>query len=63
MEVPMSLEGHFIELQRRHEALEKEIEKEQSRPASDEQKVTALKRKKLQLKDEMRKLRESETLH
>jgi hypothetical protein len=63
MEVLMSLEGHIVELQRRHEALEKEIEKEQSRPGSDEQKVTALKRKKLQLKDEMRKLRETETLH
>lgn len=59
----MSLQGHIVELQRRHEALEKEIEREQSHPSSDEQKVAELKRKKLQLKDAMSKLRQSETYH
>lgn len=58
----MSLQGHIVELQRRHEALEKEIEEEQNHPASDDSKVTELKRKKLQLKDEMKKL-EQETRH
>ena len=59
----MSLQGHILELQRRHEALEREIEEEQAHPASDEKKVAELKRKKLQLKDELSKLREPETLH
>jgi hypothetical protein len=59
----MSLQGHIVELQRRHEALEKEIEKEQNHPSADEQKVTELKRKKLQLKDAMSKLRQGETYH
>lgn len=59
----MSLQGHIVELQRRHEALEKEIEKEWSHPAADEQKVAELKRRKLQLKDQMLKLRQTETFH
>jgi len=59
----MSLQGHIVELQRRHEALEKEIEKERLHPCSDEKKLLELKRKKLQLKDELSKLRQGETLH
>ncbi|HXY58617.1 MAG TPA: DUF465 domain-containing protein [Methylocystis sp.] len=58
----MSLHGHIVELQRRHEALEREIEEEQNHPSSDDAKVTELKRKKLQLKDQMKKL-EQETRH
>jgi hypothetical protein len=59
----MSLQGHLVELQRRHEALEKEIEQEQHHPQFDELKVHELKRKKLQIKDEIVKLRQDETLH
>jgi hypothetical protein len=59
----MSLQGHIVELQRRHEALEKEIEKEQHHPRLDEKKVLELKRKKLQIKDEISKLCQGETLH
>lgn len=59
----MSLQGHIFELQRRHEALEKEIEKERLHPGLDEKKLLELKRKKLQLKDEISKLRQSKTLH
>jgi hypothetical protein len=59
----MSLQGHIVELQRRHEALEKEIEKEQTHHCLDEKKLLELKRKKLQLKDEISKLRQGETLH
>ena len=58
----MSLHGHIVELQRRHEALQREIEEEQNHPSSDDSKVTELKRKKLQLKDEMKRL-EQETRH
>ncbi len=59
----MSLQGHIVELQRRHEALEKELEREQHHKISDEMKILELKRKKLQIKDEIAKLLESETRH
>lgn len=58
----MSLQGHILELQRRHNAIEKEIEEEQHHPNFDEAKVLELKRKKLSLKDEISKLR-NETRH
>lgn len=58
----MSLQGHIVELQRRHEALEKEIEDAKNHPSSDDARVAELKRRKLQLKDEMLKL-EDETRH
>ncbi len=59
----MSLQGHIVELQRRHEAIEKEIEKEQLHPNADEKRLHELKRKKLQIKDELAKLAISETRH
>ncbi len=59
----MSLQGHIVELQRRHEALEKEIAQEQLHPNADEVKLLELKRKKLQIKDELAKLKISETRH
>jgi hypothetical protein len=55
----MSLQSHLAELERRHMALEKEIEKEELHPAADELKVHELKRRKLVLKDEIAKLRQS----
>ena len=59
----MSLQGHIVELQRRHDALKKEIEQEQLHPQADELKILELKRKKLQIKDELAKLSISETRH
>jgi len=59
----MSLQGHILELQRRHDALKREIEEEQQRRHSDELKILELKRKKLQLKDDIAKLQQNETLH
>lgn len=59
----MSLQGHIVELQRRHEALEKEIEKEKLHPNASETKILELKRKKLLIKDELAKIRGSETRH
>lgn len=59
----MSLQGHIVELQRRHEALEKELEKEKLHPNADEIKMLELKRKKLQIKDELAKLQVAETRH
>ncbi len=55
----MSLQSHLAELERRHMALEREIEKEELHPAVDELKVHELKRRKLVLKDEIAKLRQA----
>lgn len=55
----MSLQTHLAELERRHMALQREIEKEELHPAVDELKLHELKRRKLLLKDEIAKLRQS----
>ncbi|HWX13579.1 MAG TPA: YdcH family protein [Methylocella sp.] len=52
----MSRETHLAALEQRHDALDKEIERESVHPARDELKLTELKRRKLQLKDEIAKL-------
>jgi hypothetical protein len=58
------MQNHLNELERRHSALNREIEKELVHPSSDEVKVAELKRKKLLLKDEITKLRcNPKTLH
>ena len=56
-ELDMSMQNHLIELERRHKALEKEIESARLQPSTDPVKVAELKRKKLLLKDEITKLR------
>jgi hypothetical protein len=53
----MSRENHLAMLEQRHDALDKEIAKEMLYPAADELKLAELKRRKLQLKDEIEKLR------
>ena len=59
----MSLQNHLTELERRHNALEREIAQEQIHPAADDARVAELKRRKLLLKDEIVKLRCAKTLH
>jgi hypothetical protein len=56
MEARMSVESHLAELERRHEALKREIQEAQSHPSFDEFEVTQLKRRKLHIKDEIAKL-------
>jgi hypothetical protein len=53
----MSLESHLTELVRRHQAIETAIALEESHLSSDDLKLHELKRKKLQLKDEIEKLK------
>ena len=57
----MALNAHLAELSEKHRLLERRIEQELSRPASDDVKVRRLKREKLKLKDEIARL--SETRH
>ena len=59
----MSLQGHLAELERRHKALERELEAARVHPAIDELRLKELKRKKLQLKDEIERLRPNRSLH
>jgi hypothetical protein len=62
----MSLETHLAELERKHRTLDQEIAQELQHPASDEQRLTGLKRRKLQLKDEIARLKQrvgGQTLH
>jgi hypothetical protein len=66
MEARMSVESHLAELERRHEALKREIQEAQSHPGFDDMEVAALKRRKLHIKDEIAKLRadrETATTH
>ena len=53
----MSMQNHLAELERRHKALEREIETRALHPASDDLYIVALKRRKLLLKDQIEKLR------
>jgi hypothetical protein len=58
----MSVESHLAELERRHNALEKEIEDATGHPGTDPLELTEMKRRKLQLKDEIARLKEA-TVH
>jgi hypothetical protein len=53
----MTLQNHLAELERKHDALEREIQEAAIHPAVDDTKVAELKRRKLQLKDELARLR------
>ena len=54
----MSMQSHLAELERRHKALEKEIETEFVRKSADGVRIAELKRKKLSLKDEITRLKD-----
>ena len=54
----MSLNTHLAELERRHQALKREIETAIHHPATSDARLAELKRKKLHVKDEIEKLRE-----
>jgi hypothetical protein len=53
----MPLQNHLTELERKHQALEREIQDALSHPSTNDLKLAELKRRKLQLKDEITKLR------
>ncbi len=55
----MTLQNHLSELERKHRTLEREIQAAMSSPGTDDLKVAELKRRKLQLKDEISRLRTS----
>jgi hypothetical protein len=52
----MTTEGHIAALERRHKELERQIDDELSHLSHDDMIIAALKRKKLEIKDELVKL-------
>ena len=52
----MSMESHLIELKKKHENLEHRLEAEERSPAADRLAISQMKKKKLQLKDEIQRL-------
>jgi hypothetical protein len=51
------MQSHLSELERRHRALEDEIAEAMNHPSIDGLKIAELKRRKLQVKDEIERLR------
>ncbi|HEX4297368.1 MAG TPA: DUF465 domain-containing protein [Devosia sp.] len=52
----MTTEGHIAALERRHKEIERQIEDEMAHLSHDDLTVAALKRRKLEIKDELQKL-------
>lgn len=59
----MSMQSHLAELEKKHQALDEEINECLTHPAVDDLKIVELKRKKLQVKDEIERLRNGTRLH
>ena len=59
----MSIETHLAELQRRHRALEAEINEARAHPSIDDLQIVALKRRKLLVKDEIVRLQLDTLVH
>jgi hypothetical protein len=57
----MSMQSHLAELEKKHQALEAEINDCLAHPAVDDLRVVELKRKKLLVKDEIERLRHNGT--
>lgn len=56
----MTMVSHLAELERRHQALEEEIDEIMSHPGSDDLELSELKKQKLLLKDQIAQLKSSE---
>ena len=59
----MSIETHLSELERRHSALEAELNELRAHPSADDLSIVELKRRKLQVKDEIARLRQDMFVH
>jgi hypothetical protein len=59
----MAIQAHLAELEKRHQALEDELNEALAHPSTDDLKVAELKRRKLQLKDEIARLRQDASVH
>lgn len=59
----MSVESHLAELERRHATLESDIREALAHPSVDALEVAEMKRRKLQLKDEIARIKTGATIH
>jgi hypothetical protein len=59
----MAIQSHLAELERRHQALEQEINEAQSHPSSEDLTIAELKRRKLLVKDEIARLKQATLVH
>ena len=58
----MSMQSHLAELEKRHQALEREINDAVLHPSTDDLRIAELKRKKLLVKDEIVRLRTNDSV-
>lgn len=61
----MALEAHLVELERKHKSLENDLHEALVHLSTDDLHIVELKRRKLMVKDEIQRLKQSasETLH
>jgi hypothetical protein len=60
MEVPMTVTPHLDQIERKYRSLKDKIYEARQHPSIDDLELAELKRQKLQLKDELEKLRQEE---
>ena len=53
----MTIEAHLATLEQKHGALEEELHVALSRPSSEDQAISEIKRRKLRIKDEIERLK------
>jgi len=56
----MSLQSHLAELERKHQALEDALSDALAHPSTDDLTIAQLKRRKLQVKDEISRLKQDD---
>jgi hypothetical protein len=56
----MAVDAHVQELSSKHRRLEQDIAQEYQHPSVDQMRITALKRRKLRIKDEISRLAQSQ---
>ena len=59
----MAIESHVAELEKRHQALEQQLNEALTHPSADDLQIAELKRKKLHVKDEIERLRHDTLVH
>ncbi len=59
----MSMQTNLAELEQKHRALEDELNEALAHPSTDDFTLVQLKRRKLHLKDEIARLKHSDTVH
>jgi hypothetical protein len=59
----MSIQAHLAELERKHQTLESELADALAHPSVDDVTIAELKRRKLQVKDEITRLRQTASVH